>query len=412
MPAFSFKARTANGQLDLGVLEAASLTDAGARLRQRGLFPINIQPSKTKPTEQSSSSAAAAPTDRTTVKRSDVILFAHELAILLDAGVSIRDALDAVADQATGANMRAILADIGQRVQAGATLSESLQRYPAAFPKLMISLIQASEASGTLSEMLERVSLYLEQEQKIQRTVRSAMTYPVVMFVATFAITSFLIGFVLPRFASIYASRGADLPLPTQLLLNISYAVTNFWPHMLAAAIATTVASFIFFFRTQPGKRAIDTAKLRLPLIGPLFNKLYLTRSFRTMSVMIDAGVPLLDLIAITREVTTNHHMAKLWDDVADKVQQGGAISTVLNESPLIPKPVSQMIASGERAGRVSDVMKRAASRAEDEFEQGVKAMTQFVEPAMIAVLGIVIGFVAIALLLPIFSVGKVVSGG
>ncbi|MEQ9460632.1 MAG: type II secretion system F family protein [Phycisphaeraceae bacterium] len=409
MPSFAFKARTNTGGLDLGVLEASSLTEAGVRLRQRGLFPVSIQPSKGKPAKAEADTPVSAAGG--TVKRAQVIAFAHELSVLLDAGVTIRDALDCVTDQASSPAMRALLTEISEKVQAGGTLSQSMSKHRKVFPPLMISMIQASEASGTLGEMLDRVSNYLEQEQKIQRTLRSAMTYPAVMFVATFAITGFLIGFVLPRFAAIYASRGADLPLPTQALLGISYAVTTYWPHMIAGVIAAVVG-LVLFFKTETGGSLIDTAKLRLPLIGPLFNKLYLTRSFRTMSVMIDAGVPLLDLIAITREVTSNRHMSRLWDEVAEKVKQGGSISSVLTASPLIPKSTAQMVSSGERAGRVSDVMRRIADRSEEEFERGVKSMTQFVEPAMIACLGLVVGFVAIALLLPIFSVGKVVSGG
>jgi type IV pilus assembly protein PilC len=407
MPSFSFKARTSTGTLDLGVLEASSLAEAGVRLRQKGLFPVSIQPAKERGNE--ATDAAQATPGR--VKRSQVIAFAHEMSVLLDAGVTIRDALDCVTDQADSPMMKALLTEISDRVQAGGTLSEAMAQHRKIFPPLMISMIRASEASGTLGEMLERVSAYLEQEQKIQRTVRSAMTYPLVMFVATFAITSFLVAFVLPRFAAIYASRDADLPLPTQVLLGISGAVTSYWPYMIGGAVALIVG-LVLFLRTEPGGMLIDTAKLRLPLFGPLFNKLYLTRSFRTMSVMLDAGVPLLDLIAITREVTANRHMSRLWDEVAEKVKQGGAISSVLTASPVIPRSIAQMVASGERAGRVSDVMRRIAERSEEEFERGVKAMTQFVEPAMIACLGLVVGFVAISLLLPIFSVGKVVSGG
>ncbi|QDU70207.1 type II secretion system F family protein [Mucisphaera calidilacus] len=407
MPDFTFKARTSAGQIDTGILDADSLAQAAARLRQRGLFPVSINPARdgqrrqnTKPTRPQGS-----------VKRADVIAFANELAILLDAGVIMRDALACATGQARNDAMGAVLKDIQDHVQSGGTLSDALAQRPDVFPTLMVSMISASEASGTLSDMLMRVADYMEQEQKIQRTVRSAMTYPLVMFVATFTITAFLIGFVLPRFASIYASRGADLPLPTQLLIGISTTFTSYWPHMLAGAIALGIGAY-FYFRSTHGRHLIDTAKLGLPLFGPLFNKLYLTRSFRTMSVMLDAGVPLLDLIGITRNITTNHHIARLWDDVADQVKQGGNISTVLRDSPYISGSIAQMIASGEQAGRVGDIMARVAQRTEEEFERGVKAMTQFVEPAMIAALGLVVGFVAIALLLPIFSVGKVVSGG
>lgn len=406
MATFSFKARTSAGTIDLGILEAESLNEAAARLRQRGVFPISIKPSKQKDDTASKPARASG-----NVSRNEIIAFAHELSMLLEAGVTIREALDCVAQQATSPAMRDVLETLSQKVQAGDTLSGAMAERSDIFPKLMIGMIRASEASGTLDVMLNRISGYLDQEQKIHKTIRSALTYPAVMFVATFIITSFLIGFVLPRFASIYADRGADLPLPTKLLMGLSGTVTTQWHIILAVAVAT-ITGLIFFFRSQAGRRTIDTAKLSLPIVGPLFETLYRIRSLRMMSVMINAGVPLLEVLTTTRDASTNIHFENLVTEMENRVKQGGSISEAMRGSDFVPPSITQMVVSGEKAGRIGEVMTRIADRSEEEFAQKVKALTQFVEPAMIGVLGLVVGFVAIALLLPIFSVGKVVSGG
>jgi type IV pilus assembly protein PilC len=225
-------------------------------------------------------------------------------------------------------------------------------------------------------------------------------------------VTAFLLVFVLPRFTSIYASRGATLPAPTQWLMTASDAVTGYPYHWLGGA-AVALATLVFVARTRTGRSMIDRLKLNAPVLGPLFRKLYITRGCRTLGTMIAAGVPILDMIAIVKHVTPNVHYQAMWDTVDHRLRQGSQLSDTLLASPhLIPRAVAQMIYSGEKAGRLGQVMEKIAEYTEQDFDEQVKTATQFIEPALVCSMGLIIGFVAIALLLPIFSMSKVVSGG
>jgi type IV pilus assembly protein PilC len=229
------------------------------------------------------------------------------------------------------------------------------------------------------------------------------------MMVMAVSVTIFLLAFVLPRFAAIYQAREAVLPLPTRILLATSHGMTAYW-YVWVALVAAFVATIMLGRKTTSGRRVIDWLKLHTPIIGPLFSKLYITRACRTMGTMISAGVSMLDMIAIVKHVTANAYFEDLWDDVDERLRQGSQLSEPLFASDLIPRSISQMIYSGERSGRLGKVLMRVADFTEIEFDQNVKQTTQFIEPLMVGVMGGLIGFVAISLLLPIFSVGRVMA--
>jgi type IV pilus assembly protein PilC len=234
--------------------------------------------------------------------------------------------------------------------------------------------------------------------------------YPAFMVLMTLGVTIFLLAFVLPQFAGIYANRGATLPAPTKLLLGMSNTLIGNWLLFLIGTIGSFVG-LIVLKRTEKGGRGFDWLKLNVPLFKHLFTQLYVTRSCRTLGAMINAGVPMLDAVAITREVTANRYFEELWDAVDDNLRQGMQLSDPLFQSDLIPRSITQMIRSGEKSGRLGQVLSKIALFTEDEFDRAVKNMTQFIEPVMIVVMGGMIGFVAISLLLPIFNAGRVVSG-
>ncbi len=407
MPSFKYKARDARGELITGVLNAPDIEEAGRLLRGDGKFVVKLDAVKT--------TSATKPSDRKPangkIRRSEVITFAHQLAVMVDTGVPISEALECVALQTENEAFRAVLKDISDQVQAGAEFSAALRSHPKIFPPVMTSLIRASEASGTMGRMLERVSTYMSKEMQTAKKIRGALTYPAFMLGMVILVTTFLLVFVLPRFAGIYQAKETALPAPTQLLLGLSGNLMAHWHVWLGGAIMA-VAGLYFIAGTPGGQRMIDYMKIHTPVIGPLFNKLYLTRGCRTMGTMVAAGVPILDMIQIVREVTNNALYEELWDDADNRLRQGAQLSDSLFDSPLIPRSVAQMVYSGERSGRISDVMERIADYTETDFDEQIKTTTGMIEPVMTAVMGAIIGFVAIAMLLPIFSVGKVVSGG
>ena len=428
MAQFQYKARDGQGKLNTGTVAAPTATQAGAVLRGQGMFVIAIQEAIGKAANSASSRSVAKrgasaiksnhagdddwePTvGRQKIRRQDVITFAHQLAVMVDTGVSISEALSCCAEQSESGGFKKVLEEVADEVRGGRELSAALKMHPKVFPTVMVSLVRASELSGTMGKMLDRISQYMAKEQITARKIKGALTYPAIMISAVVLITSGLLLFVLPRFASIYAGRGASLPAPTQFLLSLSESVqTMWWAYLMgiAAIIAIVIAGFV----TERGREIIDTIKINSPVVGVLFRKLYITRSMRTLGTMVEAGVPILEMIPIVREVTKNHHYSQLWEHVDQKLRQGSQLSSPLFSSELIPRSVAQMIYAGEKSGRLGEVMHKVAEYTEDEFDEQVKQATSYIEPAMVVTLGAIIGFVAIALLLPIFQVSSLVSG-
>lgn len=407
MASFKYKARDGRGELITGVINVASIDEAGRLLRGDGKFIVSIE--KVKDLTSTNNSTAGKNNGR--IKRAEVITFSHQLAVMVETGVPISEALECVAQQSDNEAFRAVLKDISDQVQAGNDLSGALRAHNKIFPPVMTSLIRASEVSGTMGRMLARVSNYLSKEMQTAKKIRGALTYPAFMLGMVIVVTTFLLIFVLPRFAGIYQARETALPLPTQILLGISGSLMSQW-HLWLGGIIMGISGIYFTAGTPAGQRFFDYMKIHTPIIGPLFNKLYLTRGCRTMGTMVSAGVPILDMIEIVREVTNNVLYEDLWTDADNRLRQGAQLSDSLFDSPLIPRSVAQMIYSGERSGRIGDVMERIADYTENDFDEQIKTTTSLIEPIMTAAMGLIIGFVAIALLLPIFSVGKVVAGG
>ena len=407
MARYQYQARDNSGTLATGVVAAGSVDEASRILRGEDKYIVRL-------TEISESEAAdpgmSLAQHARRCKRNDVIYFAHQRAIMIDTGVPISEALESITDQVANPSFKAILRDVTDAVQGGVEFSLALKRHPRVFPNIMVSLMKAAEVSGTLGQMLEKVSEYLTKEQRITKQVKGALMYPAFMICMTIGVTIFLLTFVLPKFATIYSSRGQSLPGATQFLMSTSSSLVNYWQWWLGGAL-TLAISFWQFKRTATGRRFFDWVKLNAPLFKHLFTQLYVSRSTRTMGTIVNAGVPMLDAVAITKQVTANTYYEQLWDEVSQGLEQGMQLSDPLAKSQLIPKPIVQMIRSGEKSGRLGQILCRIGEFSEEEFDRAVKASTQFIEPLMIGVMGTIIGFVAIALLLPIFSVGKVAAG-
>lgn len=436
MAQFQYKARDGQGRLSTGTVAAPSASQAGAILRGQGMFVIAVQEAVGKAVHAARPSASTKPNHpaaaksidkrvaandddddweptvgRQKIRRQDVITFAHQLAVMVDTGVSISEALSCCADQSESEGFKKVLQEVADEVRGGRELSAALAMHEKVFPSVMVSLVRASEMSGTMGRMLDRISKYMAKEAVTTRKIKSALTYPAIMITAVLLITSGLLLFVLPRFAAIYSNRGAALPMPTQMLMGLSSSVQTYWWAYLLV-IAGLIATVISGFTTESGQRITDKLKLSLPVLGPLFRKLYVTRSMRTLGTMLEAGVPILDMIPIVRSVTNNREFDVFWDEVDQRLRNGSQLSAPFFSSELIPRSVAQMVFAGEKSGRLGDVLHKVAEHTEEEFDEQVKAATSYIEPAMVVTLGAIIGFVAIALLLPIFQVSKVAAGG
>ncbi len=408
MGVFTYRARDLRGELIDGTINSESIMEASRVLRAEGKYVLDITPGVVKSMESRVEQIRTAEAARR-VSRPDVIEFCHQISVMLDAGVPLGDALEAFNAVGQTTHFRRISRAIQDEVHSGATLSSAMARWPRVFPPITVTLVKASEASGTMSLMLGRVAKYMSKELKTAKQIRGALAYPCVMIILSLAITAFLVTIVLPRFATIYAKRAAMLPLPTKIMLGISsYLQHNWIPIVLGIGIVGVALAI--FLRTRSGRRTIDWTKLHVPIIGGMYRQLFLTRSARTMATLIVSGVDLLEAVSITRGITNNHYYQTLWKQVEFDLEQGRSLSNAFSQSDLIHPSVVRMISAGEHTGRLGPVMEQIGQTSEDELDDTITRATQFIEPAMIAIMGTVVGFVAIAMLLPIMTISKVIK--
>ncbi len=405
---FSYSARDQRGQSVTGIVNALTQHEATKLLRAEGKYILDIKPYRAAP-----ETAAAASTGSATgrVSKDEVINFTLQLSVMVDTGVPLSDALIALSEQSNSANLSAIIRQILSDVQSGKDFSSALEKYPKIFPRYYISLVKASEVSGTMGRMLRKLSDYLISQREIAKKVRGALIYPAFMFVMCIATTIFLLTQVLPKFTAIFASKKAALPKPTIILIGISDSLTHYWYAWVGGTLALVIF-LTWFLSTHTGRRTLDWLKLNTPIFGGMFHKLYLSRSLQTISTMLDSGVQVLDGLAIVKDVAGNSYYTELWDEVRNKIQTGSQFSDPLLRSKLVPRSISQMIASGEKTGELPAVMGRISGFLEEDLRNAIKTATQFIEPVMIGLMGLIIGGVAIAMLLPILTISKVMASG
>lgn len=404
MPTFSYTARDSSGAQTTGTLIAVSLAEASQAIRAEGKYPTSVQAADDATVESAGQGERGIK-----VKRAEVIQFATQLAIMVETGVTLSEALDCISQQSMQPQLKAMVEDIARQVQGGGDFSSALARHPRSFPRLFVSLIKASEKSGMMAKLLARGTAYLRDEQDIVRRVKGALTYPGIMLAFAVTTTIFLLAFVLPRFAGIYASKSAALPLPTKVLLNMSNFMVANWLGLITGTIAAVVGGY-FYFRTEGGRKVLHYIELNVPVIGAMFRKMHLARSLRMIGTMSAAGVNLVECVTTAHDLCSNGHFRQLWNDVSEQIQTGKQLSAPLFESPLVPRSISQMIHSAEKSGKLSFVLEQVAAFAEQELKDKITELTRYIEPVMIIVMGLVIGGVALALLLPIFTISRVVA--
>lgn len=408
---YSYRARDRGGRIVTGNIVASTTQEVGARLRADGKTVLVIDNKPLSASPKLSSDQVRHNEAAKRVKRDDVISFAQQVSVMLETGVPLTEALDAFRSRVGSKEFRAVLDVLTNDICSGEPLSAAMSRWPRVFPNIMVSLIKASEASGTMSMMLGRVGNYLAKERRTAKQIKGAVSYPAFMMLAGVVLTVFLMTFVLPKFARIYESRSASLPTPTKLLLGLSDFITGQYMYYGPVLVVLAIA-LVLWKRSAQGRRVLDWLRLNIPVLRGMYSQLYITRSARTMATLLAAGVNLLDIISICRGVTSNAQFDALWADMEAGVREGRQMSEAVFECRYIPANVASMISSGERSGRLSQVMERIAEFSEQELDDAVRQATAFIEPIMIIFMGLLVGAVAMALLLPIFSMGNVVAGG
>jgi type IV pilus assembly protein PilC len=342
--------------------------------------------------------------------RKDILNFTNQLSVMVKAGIGIHEALENIGSQCENKKFKVIIMTIANDVTSGQSLSNAIARHPEVFSNLYINMISAAEVSGSLSSMLEKLAEYLDQEADTRSQVKSAMVYPIIIATMAVSVTIFLLTFVLPRFTAIFAGKEHLLPAPTKALMATSAFIRGYW-YFIVPALGAAAWGFHFFIQTPPGRSWWDMVKLRLPLMRTLCRNLYITRSLHTMGVLMNAGVPILDTLMITSEISGNVHYKKMWRSVHESVKQGQKIAYNLTGSKFLPASVVQMMRSGEESGRLCEVLEDVTVFYSRELKAVIKTVTSMIEPIMICLMGVLVGFIAMSVILPIFKMSSLVSG-
>lgn len=394
---FAFTARDISGQSRVGTVGAASVAEAAAQLRQEGLFVVSIVE------EKAQAASVAATSWRRRVSRAEIINLTGQLAVMVEAGVPLAQAVRGASTQSVNPAVRELLDRIATSVESGDAFSAALSRFPRHFDKTYINLVKAGEASGTLAAILDRLSLQMQADRETRQKVVGAMIYPAAMLFMCIATSVFLLMYVFPKLTPMFSARKIDLPAPTKLLMLLSDSLSGYWYVHLAVVLA--VSGIFIHGRKQPwGRKALDWLWLRLPILGPMFRKVALARSLRTLATTVNAGVPMLESLRLAATVSDNVWYEQSWTAAAEQVTGGRQIHQALEGDPLFPPTLLQMIGSGEGTGRLGMVLGRVSDAFDREVANAIKAATSMIEPLMVFVMGGVIGTIALAMLLPIFK--------
>ena len=405
---FTYRARRSEGgDMVRGVVEAVDHASAVRELRRQGLAILSVELGDL-------GSAVGQETDPVRLRKrlsramgkDDVVSFCQQLAVMLRTGVPLAESLETFADQASKKDVAEFVRLIKADVCEGEDFSAVLAKYPQVFPTILVSLMRAAEASGKLDEMLTRVAKDLSKARKTAKQIKGAMMYPAIMMVVAVLAVTVIMVFVLPKFAPLFKAQGDRLPAPTKALVWLSGFLRTGWM-IYVPAILAIVGGTWWYVRTETGRIMLDTLKLRMPVLGHMFRCLYLVRFSSTMATLLAAGVSLVDVVRICRDVTGNVHYTKLWETLEGRISKGQEIAPTFREFDFVPRNVVAMIASGEKSGRLSEVLEHAATAAEDDLDIAVKSTTSLVEPIMIVGMGAVVGGIASAMLLPIFNMSK-----
>jgi type IV pilus assembly protein PilC len=403
MMTFSYQARDGAGNIVNGIQDALNEDNAVTSLMSRGLMVLSLQ----------QKAAVSRQKNKVwTVKETDLVLFTRQLATMIEAGISLVQAMTALYEQCDPKrqkSLRNVISDVIARVQGGETFHESIARHPRVFNRLFVSMVKAGEAGGLLSEILDRLAGFLEASARLRKKIKSAMTYPVIVISIAFLITTFLIVRVVPVFGEIFKDFGAKLPAPTQFLIDLSDFIRAKWYFMILG-IAGTIFGIRTFLRSTRGRQLSDRWKLKLPVFGPLVHKICMSRFARTFAQLIRSGVPILEVLDIVGGSSGNHVVEESIHGVSADVEKGDNLSVALSKKKIFPPMMLRMVAAGESTGRIDTMLEKMADFWDEEIEAMLDAMTSLIEPLLIVFLGVIVGGIVIAMFLPIFKLNEVVS--
>lgn len=392
---FKYRAVTDNGQIIEGIHDAQDEKEVISMLKGSNYMPISI--------EQTINSGASTALTIGKVKKKDLAVFCRQFYTMLNSGVSIVKCLDILEKQTENKQMKKAIADVFDNVQKGMTLSEAMKNNPKIFPPILINMVEAGEASGSLDTIMDRMAVHYEKEFKIENKVKGAMVYPIVLAVVATAVVVFLMVAVMPTFVGMFESSGVELPGPTKALLVISHSIRYFW-YMYIIGIGALIFAVRYYGKTETGGMLFDTMKLRVPIFKNTNIKLATSRFTRTLSTLLSSGIPLMQGIDIVARVVGNKYISDKLDNAKEEVRKGVPLSLTIKDTGVFPPMVDSMIKIGEESGDLDGILNKSADFYDEELEVALQKMTEMMQPLMVVIMALVVGFIVIAIALPMFD--------
>jgi type IV pilus assembly protein PilC len=402
---YNYSVRDRSGKLISGTLDAESESAVARRLKGMGYSPISIAETNNGLSKEIKIPGFGGGK----IKLKDLAVFSRQFATMINSGLSLLRSLNILAEQSESKVLAEIVNQVRMDVEKGSSLSQALTKHPKAFGRLYVSMVRAGEVVGALDSVLLRLADTIEKQVELRRKVKSAMTYPVVVGVMVLAIVTAMLLFVIPMFQGIYKQLGGTLPAPTQILIDISNIMRKLWYIVFLAEVAAAIA-FRKWINSEDGRKRWDAIKLKVPVFGKLVRKTALARFSRTLSALVRSGVPILESLDIVAETAGNYVVAKAVRETQAAVKRGDPLSKKLEEHPVFPPMVVQMMAVGEETGALDEMLDKIADFYDQEVEATVDALTSLIEPILIMVMGVCVGGMIISLYLPMFNIIKLIK--
>lgn len=404
MPVFAYRAKAASGLVMEGTIDANEQKMAVEKLRSQKLVVLEIVEKVESPLVKIQKALGLGGKGK--VGSKDLVLFSRQLSTLVSAGVPIVQGLAILESQAENPAFKEVLGDVKADIESGLSISDALKKHPHAFPDLYCAMVKAGELGGILDTILERLTSYLESSEALKAKVKSAMMYPAIVLSICALVTVFLFVFVIPTFKNIFASFGAELPLPTQLVIGVSDWMKAQW-YIVAGAPFAAWKGFEKFYATPKGQKFVDAKVLDAPIFGPILKKVAVARFTRTLGTLIKSGVPIMQALETVAQTAGNVVIAEAVLQTRESIREGGHLSDPLKKSGLFPNMVTSMISVGEETGALDIMLNKIADFYDQEVDAAVKGLTSMIEPIVIVIMGLIIGTIVVAMFMPMFSMGE-----
>jgi type II secretory pathway component PulF len=420
MPTFLYKARDRGGKLITGQMDGNNRNEIAGLVGGMGYFPISIEEKTGK-----EASRTSKPEDSTgpkslslkfmdifkRVKADEILFFTRQLATVIKAGIPITTGLSVLSEQAKNPLLRDAILDVLERIKEGVPLSNAMSHYPRIFSQIYIHMVQAGEASGKLEEVLNRISFFLEYDIETKARIKAATRYPKMVFGALIGAFLFAIYFIIPKFMGMFKSFKTQLPLPTRMMIGLHYVFSNYW-YIIFGVIGAAVGLFSWYVRTEKGRFNWDLVKIRMPIMGPVFLKIFMSRFTRMFTTLNRSGLPMLQTLEIAASTIGNVFISHIIIGIQQSVKEGGSLSDRMKDKTIFPPLVYQMFAVGEASGTLDDILDKVSDFYDKEIDNSIKNLSSLIEPIMIVFMGAMMLFLALAVFMPMWDMAKMARGG